>query len=107
MNFSGYSGDIEGASATAAARTNLHNDQRQPRQIMVENFSSKQINDESSCNDGSNTTAKGILPFGSRETTPANATSTDDAKLIEEKGFIYGNPFVEVAKGIIHIYKKK
>lgn len=53
MNFIRHSGDNEGASATAASavavRPNLHNDQRQPRQIMVENFSNKQINGESSC----------------------------------------------------------
>lgn len=77
MNFIGFSGDIEGASATAAAaaRTNVHNDQRQPRQIMVENFANKQNTDDSSC-DGGSAVPKGILPFGSRETTPANRPRT-------------------------------
>lgn len=102
MNFIRYSGNSEGATAAATTtkncpRPNLQNDQRQPRKISVENFQN-----DSLCSD---TATKGILPFSSRETTPM--TATDDAKSIEEKGFIYGNPFVEVTKGIIHIYKKK
>ncbi|XP_031634737.1 BRCA1-associated protein [Contarinia nasturtii] len=85
----------EGAAAVCL-RQNPHNDQRQPRKIIVENFSNKQkdngVNDE-----------KGILPSGSRETTPM----TEEIKItIDEKGFFSGNPFVEVTKGIIHIYKK-
>lgn len=78
-------------------RQNPHNDQRQPRKIIVENFTNKQ-------NDGDANDEKGILPSGSRETTPMN---DDIAKTIDEKGFFYGNPFVEVTKGIMHIYKKK
>lgn len=98
MNFLRYAGDSEGATATVA-RQNAHNDQRQPRKITVENFSNQQNNDGAA-------SAKRLLPsFGSRETTPM--ATADDAKAIEEKGFIYGNPFVEVTKGIIHIYKKK
>lgn len=85
--------DSEGAAAVCV-RQNPHNDQRQPKKIIVENFTNKQ-ND---CDEH-----KGILPSGSRETTPM----TDDIKTVEEKGFLYGNPFVEVTKGIIHIYKKK
>lgn len=111
MNFIRYSGDSEGASATAATtRPNLHNDQRQPRKITVENFSNQQ-NDVSAVAAAAaaaaaadSATAKGLLPFGSREATPMTG---DDVKAIEEMDFIYGNPFVEVTKGIIHIYKKK
>lgn len=100
MNLFRYSGESEGATA-AVATMRPHNDQRQPRKITVENFSN-QLNDDG-------TAAKSLLPsFGSRETTPmATVATADDAKAIEEKGFIYGNPFVEVTKGIIHIYKKK
>lgn len=87
--------DSEGAVGFCG-RQNPHNDQRQPRNICVENFTNKQ----SDCDTNE---AKGILPSGSRETTPM----TDDNKQIDEKGFFYGNPFVEVTKGIIHIYKKK
>lgn len=49
---------------------------------------------------------KGILPSASRETTPLD----DQAALPEyfdERGFFSGNPFVEITKGIIHLYKKK
>lgn len=96
MNFLGDL-DSEGAAAVCV-RQNPHNDQRQPRKITVENFTNKQ-------NDGDAKDEKGILPCGSRETTPMN--SDDTAKSIDEKGFFYGNPFVEVTKGIMHIYKKK
>lgn len=89
--------DSEGAAAVCV-RQNPHNDQRQPRQISVENFANQQFDG----NDSNET--KGILPSGSRETTPM---TNDDNKTIDEKGFFYGNPFVEVTKGIIHIYKKK
>lgn len=85
--------DSEGAAAVCV-RQNPHNDQRQPRKIIVENF----INNQNDCDE-----RNGLLPFGSRETTPI----TDDCKSVEEKDFFYGNPFVEVTKGIIHIYKKK
>lgn len=108
MNFFRCSGDSEGATATAGnyVRPNPHNDQRQPHKITVENYT----NPQNATHDSSCAAAKGILPFGSRETTLMNAaaaTGADDTKSIEEKGFIYGNPFVEVTKGIIHIYKKE
>lgn len=94
--------DSEGAAAVCV-RQNPHNDQRQPRKITVENFTNKQF-DNGGANDG-----KGILPSGSRETTPMTDDSAAAAakNLIDEKGFFYGNPFVEVTKGIMHIYKKK
>lgn len=90
--------DNEGAAASCV-RQNPHKDQRQPRKISVETFSNKQ---NESGGDGDE--AKGILPSGSREQTPM---STETSDYIAEKGFFYGNPFVEVTKGIIHIYKKK
>lgn len=111
MNFVRRLGDSEGASATAT-RPNLHNDQRQPRKITVENFTNQQIDVTTTTTAVAATddrataaAANGLLPFSSRETTPL--TAADDMKSIEEKDFIYGNPFVEVTKGIIHIYKKK
>lgn len=81
-------------------RQNQHNDQRQPRKITVENFSNLKITDGEQTN-----ATKGILPSGSRETTPMN--NDENTKTFDEKGFFYGNPFVEVTKGIMHIYKKK
>lgn len=47
----------------------------------------------------------GMLPVHSRETTPLT-----DAEPIEEKGeigFFSGNPFVELTKGILHLYKEE
>lgn len=96
MNFS-WSIDSEGAAAVCV-KQNPHNDQRQPRKITVENFANQQHECDSN-------ETKGILPSGSRETTPMN--NDDNKIMIDEKGFFYGNPFVEVTKGIIHIYKKK
>lgn len=49
---------------------------------------------------------KDFLPSGSRETTPQN-DAIDLTDYIDDKGFFWGNPHVEVTKGIIHIYKKK
>lgn len=98
--------ESEGAAAVCV-RQNPHNDQRQPRKITVDNFTNKQIDN------GDGIVEKGILPSGSRETTPmtdesATAGATVTTKnIIDEKGFFYGNPFVEVTKGIMHIYKKK
>lgn len=91
--------DNEGAAATYA-RPNPHKDQRQPQKITVQTFSNKQMEQ---C-DGEE--AKGILPCGSREQTPLT-TESQTTDYIAEKSFFYGNPFVEVTKGIIHIYKKK
>lgn len=87
----------EGAAAVCT-RQNVHNDQRQPRQISVESYSNNQmekIDDD----------PKGILPVSSRETTPQ--VDCHVSEYVDEKGFFSGNPFVEVTKGIIHIYKKK
>lgn len=73
---------------------------REPRPIRVENFA--RTDSESGAGN------LGILPSGSRESTPPDG----DAKAligdgIENKTFFSGNPFVEVTKGIIHMYKKK
>lgn len=88
----------EGAAAPISVRTNPNHDQRQPKKITVESFSNNQLE---SCEN------KGILPSGSRETTPMAAETMQLAEYVDEKGFFSGNPFVEVTKGIIHIYKRK
>ncbi|XP_066149173.1 BRCA1-associated protein isoform X1 [Euwallacea fornicatus] len=49
----------------------------------------------------------GLLPVSSREQTPM--TEKDPVELAEDKGeigFFSGNPFVEVTKGILHLYKE-
>lgn len=47
----------------------------------------------------------GLLPADSRETTPFE----DAAKPADkgEIGFFSGNPFVEITKGILHLYKEE
>lgn len=90
-----FDSDSEGAAAVCV-RQNQNTDQRQPRKIAVESYRNQQI--KFSAKD-----QQGILPFASREATP----QTECTDYIEEKGFFSGNPFVEVTKGIIHIYKKK
>lgn len=68
-------------------------DQRQPRQISIESFRNQQL-------EFNETEGTGLLPFSSSgESKPSD--------YIDEKGFFSGNPFVEVTKGVIHIYKKK
>lgn len=74
---------------------------REPRPIRVENFARTDAGE-------SGGGKLGILPSGSRESTPPD----EDAKPpigdgTENKVFFSGNPFVEVTKGIIHMYKKK
>ena len=44
-----------------------------------------------------------LLPAHSREATPL--TDTPDVEEKGEIGFFSGNPFVEVTKGILHLYK--
>lgn len=95
--------DNEGAAA-AYVRPNPHNDQRQPHKITVETYSNKQNESSEGCDE-----PKGILPSGSREQTPIVATIVENNQTsdYETMGFFYGNPYVEVTKGIIHFYKKK
>lgn len=94
-----YAGS-EGAAAPILTRTNPNRDQRQPKKISVESFSNNQLETCSSDN-------KGILPSSSREATPMATETMQLAEYVDEKGFFSGNPFVEVTKGIIHIYKRK
>lgn len=72
-------------------------DQRQPRQISIESFRNQHLEFEE-------TDGQGILPFASTGEAKSLTECTD---YIDEKGFFSGNPFVEVTKGVIHIYKKK
>lgn len=85
--------DNEGAAAVCQRQTM---DQRKPRQISIESFRNQQLEfDEAEQTD--------LLPFGSSiESKQSECTDT-----IDEKCFFSGNPFVEIVKGIIHIYKKK
>ncbi|KAL4719292.1 hypothetical protein ACJJTC_005165 [Scirpophaga incertulas] len=44
----------------------------------------------------------GILPTSSRKTPPKNCNTEEE----ETIGFFYGNPLVEVTKGVLHLYKE-
>lgn len=79
-----------------------HRGQRKPKSIRIDNYTCAEM-EQSSDN-------RGILPSSSRETTPmASEDSQTNANPdhIDDKTFFSGNPFVEVTKGIIHMYKKK
>lgn len=90
----------EGA-ANASANSRIireHRGQRKPKSIRIDNYTCsdmEQISED-----------RGILPSSSRETTPMedNQATPDN---MDDKTFFSGNPFVEVTKGIIHMYKKK
>lgn len=81
-----------------------HRGQRKPKSIRIDNYACSEM-EQSSEN-------RGILPSGSRETTPMvseseNQMSASPDHMDDKKAFFSGNPFVEVTKGIIHMYKKK
>lgn len=81
-----------------------HRGQRKPKSIRVDNYS---------CSEMEQTTEnRGILPSSSssRETTPMameDSQANVNPDYVVDKTFFSGNPFVEVTKGIIHMYKKK
>lgn len=93
--------DSAGAGAISSDPTNTTKHKREnrgkrvPTKITIENYQNKS-------NDGIVKDYEGILPTSSREQTPL-----EDQKMefMEEVNFFSGNPFVEVTKGIIHLYK--
>lgn len=101
----------EGGAVSAEHPTNprvvrANRGKREPRSIRIENYARCDNSESSTACAGSD---RGILPAGSRETTPldddeAGAVATSDT---ENMTFFSGNPFVEMTKGIIHMYKKK
>nr|CAI5841998.1 unnamed protein product [Callosobruchus analis] len=83
------------SNSTDAKRKNRG--QRKVRDISVETFSSSL---ESPREDW------GLLPPSSREATPENEKEKDQSEEKVEIGFFSGNPFVEITKGILHLYKE-
>lgn len=75
-------------------------DKRNRRDIKVETYASRL---ESARDDW------GLLPAHSRETTPH--TEREQTEVIADEGgeigFFSGNPFVEITKGILHLYKEE
>lgn len=78
---------------------NVHRGQRKAKTIKIESFRNKDVERTAG------TETEGLLPSGSRETTPLNEPT--QPLQLDDKGFFSGNPFVEVTKGIIHMYKNK
>lgn len=71
--------------------SNSVGDQRKPYDITVETYASKLAGKVDK-----------TLPTSSRDTTPLR-----DKDAIEEIGVFSGNPFVEVTKGVLHLYKEE
>lgn len=106
-----YLAVTEGGAAAAAAKIEKatgnknsrslqnHRGQRKPKVIKIESFSNN-------TNETDNEENQGILPSASRETTPLDEQAAQ-TEYFDEKGFFSGNPFVEITKGIIHLYKQK
>lgn len=92
-----------GANVPANSRVvREHRGQRKSKPIRIDNYTCAEM-EQSSEN-------RGILPSSSREATPmASEDNQTNANLdhMDDKTFFSGNPFVEVTKGIIHMYKKK
>lgn len=99
-------GDIDSAGAVSTEHpTNprLQRDmrgQRKPKQITIESYRNRLDSDES----------RGVLPKISREQTPMDETPPLPPLSVQEFPgeipFFSGNPFVEVTKGILHLYKR-
>lgn len=92
---------VEGAVSTEhPSNPRKYHGQRIPRKIRIENYAAADCTTDD---------RKGLLPVSSRETTPLDEDDepVGSAEFTENKTFFSGNPFVEVTKGIIHMYKKK
>ncbi|CAG9829629.1 unnamed protein product [Diabrotica balteata] len=90
--------DLRGAEAVVNTESRLKNrGQRRARDISVETFPSRL---ESPRDDW------GLLPKYSREVTPVSESPKDTVEKDNEIGFFSGNPFVEITKGILHLYKE-
>lgn len=81
---------------------NMNNgDIRPPQKITVETYARKSKERED----------LHLLPSESREGSQppndADIEENQDYKECEELNFVFGNPLVEVTKGILHLYKEK
>ncbi|XP_018562105.1 BRCA1-associated protein isoform X2 [Anoplophora glabripennis] len=100
VNETSQDADSRGAEALSNSETKPNQKgrgQRKIRDISVETFPSRL---ESPRDDW------GLLPLCSRETTPSGDKNKEPVEEKGEIGFFSGNPFVEVTKGILHLYKE-
>ncbi|XP_055546441.1 BRCA1-associated protein [Wyeomyia smithii] len=77
--------------------------QRKPKKITIESYRNRL----DSATEAGADESRGVLPKSSREQTPMD--ETPPAPIPEFPGeinFFSGNPFVEVTKGILHLYKR-
>lgn len=91
-----YSSFFVEAQGAEALDSKSVKDKRNPHDITVETFASRL---ESPRDDW------GLLPAHSRETTPQKEKEVTEET--GEIGFFSGNPFVEITKGILHLYKEE
>lgn len=84
-----------GNSGAASAEVERSRGQRRPREISVETYPSRLESDREDW---------GLLPAHKSERSPPSPKETEDEK--NEIGFFSGNPFVELTKGILHLYKE-
>ncbi|CAG9853598.1 unnamed protein product [Phyllotreta striolata] len=98
VNDSQESEESRGAEAVVTSdNVQRSRGQRKIRDISVETFPSRL---ESPRDDW------GLLPKYSRETTPVSESQKEPSEKDSEIGFFSGNPFVEITKGILHLYKE-
>ncbi|CAG9815071.1 unnamed protein product [Phaedon cochleariae] len=95
-----HSGNSESRGAEALSNSDTKKKgrgQRKVREISVETFPSRL---EGPRDDW------GLLPQYSREVTPASDGEKTGKEEKSEIGFFSGNPFVEITKGVLHLYKE-
>ncbi|XP_052901509.1 BRCA1-associated protein isoform X1 [Anopheles moucheti] len=77
--------------------------QRKPKKITIESYRNRLLDGGSIPTDE----YRGILPKSSREQTPMDEVPPPSAtEILGEINFFSGNPFVEVTKGILHLFKR-
>lgn len=78
--------------------------QRKPKKITIESYRNRLLDGGPAPSDE----YRGILPKSSREQTPMDEVPPPAAtEILGEINFFSGNPFVEVTKGILHLFKRK
>lgn len=76
--------------------------QRKSKKITIESYRNR-LDSEAGANE-----SRGVLPKSSREQTPMDEVPPASVQEFPgEISFFSGNPFVEVTKGILHLYKRK
>ncbi|XP_052864720.1 BRCA1-associated protein isoform X2 [Anopheles cruzii] len=77
--------------------------QRKPKKITIESYRNRLLDGPASATDD----YRGILPKSSREPTPMDGVlPSGKQEFSGEINFFSGNPFVEVTKGILHLFKR-